>query len=627
MTHNPSNGDWPRVYERDADGLGLGREDWRAGWDRGARCPPDPKADNTPGMRGWRELGVVEGDRSWRELHGKRRQAVRLLRRAGYVARYRWSREEIGVRQVGEHLLPDVRYSCGPADGLQAVDPWEEADKLSGCGSSWFSQLRSTSTGPAILPLPRLCGRGHICPVCASVGARGRTRALAEVAGADVAAGRGQVALLTLTQRAAAGESLAAALDRFRCAWQRMTRGRPGRRFKALVPGWYMGLEVTRGAGAGPTVQGPHWHLHAHVLILLDTDCLEEARRVLAKMWESSSEAAAAAAGLPGYGWDPVAGVTKACSRRIEADADGTHQTNHPEWLHGPDGALAQGWPCQERNGWECWQEPSHRVQARIAAGDYSGPWLQVLPDDDADELRRHAYQAAKYATKTAELHPVPLAEFLAAAHGRRWHQGGGLWRSVRSRADDLAALLTDDAGDEERIDLGVGVVYTGHRDVPAVEKSIGAAGWMKQTTPPTTTPGPDGWEHARTAAAATWEREPERPPSRDADRLWFRLTQSDEAWNLAALAVEEGWGRYVDGWVRRKVPFRCIDAGGVVVGRRLVEILEFRHGLWIDPMHVHRLTVATLAGLRRGQGSGAEVPPAAEGNRHRQQQRDGRQQ
>lgn len=512
--------DWPTSWTAGADGFGLARQRWRAGWDRSRRPPPDPKLCATPGQRGdgWREVGLLAEDHRWREAHEKRRKALRLARKAGYFARRKWARSRVGVRQVGCHVVDDWRYTEGPAEGAQAVDPWSVADKLRGCGAQWYVQPRFRA-GPdplaclVPLPLPRMCGQVHACPVCAQLRSRSLAKAVRSVVSAD-SNGRA-VVFLTLTHRARADESLADAMERWRDGWQRMTRGRPGRRWKAAVDAYYYGIEVTRGEGSSADNPGPWWHLHAHLLVLLaDGEDAESFGRHVGPAWGAATAGAAEEAGRPGAGWDHLAG----CQRYSEDPIP--------------------GWTRRPRAGRSAWEEPAGEVRARVAAGDWSGPWLQSV--DLSDPQLPDVYQAVKYVTPVASLHPEPLAEFLATAHGRRWHQGGGEWRGVVKRAGELAAELSASADPDDRVDLGIGIARVAPGEVPDLDD---------------VSPG---------LGLAHGSPEPPSPTFR------FRLAGSPDAEQYAAWTALVGLGKVstVDGW-RTAV----VDRGGTPTEVRIPEI------------------------------------------------------
>jgi len=248
----------------------------------------------------------------------------------------------------------------------------------------------------AMLESPARCRRNHVCPVCAAVESMRRAAAVRAVVGLDLDGG-GALALVTFTQRAKEGESLQDALARWRRGWA-LALGRGGRvarRRKELLAGWYYGIEVTRGAAGRQRQAGKWWHVHGHAIVSM-LEPPEVVRAWLARRWRVSSAKAALEAGLDGYGWDPVAG-----------GAEGVELT---------------------------------------------GPWWVDV--DRADPVQ--VYQAAKYPTPAASLHPVPLAEFVAAAYRRQWHQAGGSLYGVMKLAETLdTGEAVDDGDGPARPDIG----------------------------------------------------------------------------------------------------------------------------------------------------------------------------
>jgi len=393
---------------------------WASGWSRDARCPPDRRGDGSPGGAGWRLLGHAAAP-EWREVHAERGRVVRLLRRAGYVARWRWARYRDGTRRCGPHVVQRWTYADGPAGGCEAVDPWRLAHRLGACAAAWYAQARITRADDLrMIAQPRPCGQSHVCPACASWTSWTLATALRAVVGAAREAGEVEgLALVTLTQRDREGATLRAELGRLLRAWQAMTRGRAGMEWRRRVSSWFYGIEVTRGAGGAGGALGVSWHAHLHVVIGADST---EVSRWIGERWATATEAAAVAEGAPGYGWAPGAGKVWAPDR-----AEG--------WIP----ALRPGWTAAEGHGWY------RSIGADLGA----------------------VYQAAKYPTPAVELHPVALAEFVSVAHGRRWHDGGGAWRGVRARAE---ALTPAEAAEAPGYDLGDGISRAGPRDAPALD-------------------------------------------------------------------------------------------------------------------------------------------------------------
>ena len=430
-------GDWTfgRGAPRGPTGLGLGRQKWADGWDRDARCPKDPKADSAPGMEPWRSCSLTAGRAWWLGAHDARRKAVRALRRAGYDARKLYGRRDNGFRQHGRHLAPSWVYTDGPAEGREAVDPWVRAAQLGECSARMVAQPRVAADGsPRMLPLPVGCGQHHICAVCASRRSRQLSTAVRAYVGAARAndcagcSGRGDgdcsclgdVALVTLTHRDRPGASLHDELERWRRAWRLMMRGRVGRRLRRYVLGWYYGLEVTRGAH--------WWHVHAHVIVGLRAGVDHAtARRVVALAWQASTDSASrTVSGHEHWGWDPYSG----CHAKGEGPAS---------------------------------------TRIRMESGDYAGGWWREIAADDDRQL----HEACKYPTPVGELEPLRLVEYLAASHGRRWHEGGWGWRSIRTEGEELGNELRD--ADDDR-DIGIPIASLAPGDCPPMDDI--APGW-----------------------------------------------------------------------------------------------------------------------------------------------------
>ena len=432
---------------------------WTPGWDRGERCPA---ASRTAAPRGgWRELGAVGGER-WHEMHEARRRVQNTLRRAGYVARHRWARED--TAPAGSDKARWV-YTSGPAAGRRAVDPWAMAAELSTCGAEWFAQARVTDGGELrAVALPRTCGRAHLCPVCAARESSTMAAALRSL----TVGGRG--ALVTLTHRDRAGRSLAQELDRLRSGMARLWSGRARAEWAARISGWWYGVETTYNE------KGGWWHVHAHIILkVADGIDDEAAARWVGERWAAASAAAAVEAGLPEWcGWDPSAGgVTWAsCSKR-------------PVWTTVDPSKARPGrrW----RTGGLVLSHEVHETAERWVTSD-GGWWAPV----DLSEPRS-VYQACKYPTPCVELGPVQLAEFCAAAHGRRWHDGGGEWRGVRARAAELAAgLVVDD--EAPGYDIGRNVSLCGPGEAPALDTVAPGLGTAHEVTAPELVPGVVGF-------------------------------------------------------------------------------------------------------------------------------------
>lgn len=437
---------------------------WARGWDRAEHAPADPGADASPGRRGWQAPdGRPVGD-GWREAHERRRVLVRACRRAGYVARHRWPRVERAryPRPDGSERVV-YEYEAGPARGSVAVDPWQVARRLQACGAVWEARLAVGPGGATVRAAPMACGMRHVCPVCAarrSAEIAGTLRdRIAGLAAAAAAAGAAapRLALVTLTQRAHAGEELAAALDRWRAGLRRLHRGRARAEWAGRIAGHYYGVEVTRGDG------GAWWHVHGHLVVIL-ADGVEHADAAawLGPAWRTASERSAVEAGRPGYGWDPVAG-----------------------------GVTAEA----------------------AAAGAWAGPWWREIDPADLAAV----YQACKYPTPISRLaDPAHLAEFLAVAHGRRWHEGGGLLRGLHAEADADEGPADEGAdGAADAVPVSVAGPRSPLVEHLAPELSAGPAGEVPRAVPRIEIERAEvwrrGWVAWRLAAAAVARHGPGR--------------------------------------------------------------------------------------------------------------------
>lgn len=480
------------------------------------------------------------GGQTWRNAHEDRAEAVELLRLAGYQARS-WSRERVGQRQVATHLVDDWRYLEGPAKGCQAVDPWDSAEHLAACGSDWHATIRRRRSadlghGLVALPLPHLCNRVHVCPVCAGLRSRAVAGALRRVLQADQSGA--PVYFVTLTHRARGGEPLTVALDRWRDAWRRMTRGRPGRRFASLVAGYYYGLEVTRGRRSSVTDCGRWWHVHAHVLVLGRQ--AEDLAPPLGALWR---QATASASGRDG--WHPPANMQRTSTTAVV------------------------GWRADVRPASTRWIEPMPLVEGRLAGGDWAGPWCQKIDLTDPDLPQ--VYQAAKYPTPVVALHPVALAEYLSAAHGRRWHQGGGAWRSVLRDAETLAREQLDEELPSGRVDLGDNVVRAGPGDCPRMaevverdlvdfllvdDPAVESWAWDLESDGYCTLHLRRGW---RNAVASRWEA-----PARVEKAGRWVTTAGPGRWVKARIVVPERqvWLRFSSSTVRARMDAILAELG-----------------------------------------------------------------
>ena len=547
---------------------------WAEGWDKHLDCPADPKMDASPGRKGWRELGHFSGE-VYRLKHDQRRQVVRALRRAGFASRHRWRRKARGTRVRGQSEVESFVYADGPAAGSEALDPWSVARSLSQC-SAWWGALPRWSKTRGILasPAPMLCGRGHMCPLCASF----RSRSVAAAIRHEVdARGSEGMRFGTLTQRAAPGVPLSEELDRLLDGWARMTRGRAGDLFRLVFAGTWRGMEVTRGAPAGhPSINrikdgstslpGPGLWWHAHLHVLLDVRppqdrWLEAERRAL------KQERKAAAAwmiyregmhldGHQGAWRDPA---WRAQAKRAEGRARYWRKLGQQARAIGPEpdawlgqlwqkasdraaraafprrnGEKLAEWRKRSDRGWDPhsglqrisdepvhgwhdlarneddegnpapgpWAEPKGSTNERRLGGDWSGPWYKRIDGDEAERKRR-VYQAAKYPTPMCSLAPVQLAEFVAVAYMRRWHQGAGRFRGVIKRAKALEAVLVD-TGSLGAQDPGVPLASFCPGKCPGLDDLDRRAGWASapKLDPANQAPGdqPISWKLAESA-------------------------------------------------------------------------------------------------------------------------------
>ena len=356
------------------------------GWRRLAAAPPDPKGDASPGRRGWRSGPLAPLSAELMQRHDERRRVVRRLRRAGYPAR--------------REAVTEGRFTTGAVSGLKACDPWSLARDLDQCQAALGVALHENGASAA----PFACNRRALCPVCAHRWGAQRAAAARAALAAPLAEGRG-LALMTLTQRDRDGEPLQAAAGRLRAALRGL---RKSREWRHVVEGALVGHEVTSRAA------GRRWHPHAHVIVVVREGVNAEAARAdLGRAWRRVSAAAAAAAGLDGYGWAPAAGG--------------------------------------------CRVAKTGRVRA------WAGGWWRAMTDLEAVK------QATKYATPIVEIDdPRALFEFCAYAAGRRWSEGLGSLRGY------MAAALDDDSADEgatldARADLGPRITQWGPGRAPAL--------------------------------------------------------------------------------------------------------------------------------------------------------------
>lgn len=393
---------------------------WLDGWDREARCPPsvDRGADNAaaPGGREWREVGSF-GGASWRESHAARVAVYATLREAGYIARKRWRKV---VKVNADNVRPtrdNARYVDGPAAGCEAVDPWRVASAIRGCCGSWYAQLRVTTTLNArVIGLPRACGQGHVCPYCAASISKARAGALRTVIAEEVASGTLSGSVALVTLTHRAIPG--ESLQAARARWKGAWRRMTGGRNGA---GFRDHFPATfYGIEATFNRRARSWHVHGHVIVD-SANGHREGSATLGAWWRWATERESA-----GNGWDPRAGG-------CHVDATGSVLSWHGEW------------------------------------------WRPIDHDDPAA-----IYQAAKYPTPLVTLDAPQVAEFVAVAWRKRWHDGTGRWRGVLSLADMIqaGAPSASETGDPA-YDVGENVTDGSPGGAPALDQvctSIGRA-------------------------------------------------------------------------------------------------------------------------------------------------------
>lgn len=391
--------------------------EWAEGWDRFRSCPRDPKADPTPGARGyWRTPRGVGPSAEAQAAHDRRRQIVRILRRAGYEAR-KWPVGPIGADGW-------QRYEGGPAEGRRAVDPWELARDLHRCEANWAANLAIGKRGARVVPVPIACHRLHLCPVCAGRRSAALADALrARIAGIERPDSWSGRALITLTQRADPAETLAQASERLRRAVRRLEKTE---QWKTAVLGSFIGYEVTYREGRG-------WHAHAHVVIVSQRERMATIRGDIGRMWREITDKV-----KPGYGWEPAAGgcgIWPAKPRKAGLKVKELR-------------ALCAGW--MPRANFAKRADLEQAIAERDArwprVRSWDGPWFRVLDTD------REVFQACKYPSPAICLSAVALAEFVAFAHGRRFHEGSGELRGIMKDAKQIEQSTEEGAEEGEQI-------------------------------------------------------------------------------------------------------------------------------------------------------------------------------
>lgn len=387
---------------------------WRSGWDREEVIQASLlHAERSLGLLRYRSGGYAQGtahkqraiDLAW---------VVEVLRQAAYIQRaelaidLEWSEtRQAGVKADGTPNLYKVRRhdldpgahskSLAHLAGYEVVDCAHLAYRAARCEAHWRMSLRLGVPPLSVVSSPARCGLTKICPHCAHFRANRRAGEVRRAIEVGLEAGElEELALMTLTQRAEAGEKLWEAVLRFRGAMSRlMSRERMSdsrrRRWDATVAGLVWSVEVTRsweGKAEGTPQPSPAqcwWHVHAHAVVALRPGVTqEEAARSFGTTWERVS----ALESGPGRGWDPCAG----------------------------------GVP-EDRSRW--------------AVG---GWWRPIDPSN-----LREVYQATKYLCKPGSLNARELLEMLTVTRGKRWQGATGTFYGMVSADKDAP-----EEGDEE---------------------------------------------------------------------------------------------------------------------------------------------------------------------------------
>lgn len=139
------------------------------------------------------------------------------------------------------------------ACGHTAVDSAGVMVRVSGEGENRRAGFAGLST----------CGSVWACPVCAAKVAAERARELTQVLNWGTEEGL-RAALVTLTVRHHAGDSLASVWDAVSSGWARVTGGKAWKTAQERygIKGWARAVEVTHG--------GNGWHVHVHAVVLGD---------------------------------------------------------------------------------------------------------------------------------------------------------------------------------------------------------------------------------------------------------------------------------------------------------------------------------------------------------------------
>lgn len=137
------------------------------------------------------------------------------------------------------------------------------------------------------------CGLVWMCPECSvRIGAK-RAEEVATVLAHHLADG-GDPLLITLTMRHYLGHSLADCLKALSVAWEKVTQGRAAQDdYRMLgLRGWVRALEITHSVDNG-------WHVHLHILMVVEQGMSEEAIEALTGGWFSRWSAGLVKAGMP----------------------------------------------------------------------------------------------------------------------------------------------------------------------------------------------------------------------------------------------------------------------------------------------------------------------------------------
>ncbi len=381
------------------------RSRWRAGWDRSEQITGSLLDRLTRQLRRYRSGGYAQGPN-----HRQRAEdlgwIMEIVRQAAYIQRAdlaidpEWSEtRQAGTKTDGSANLYMVqRYDTDPGThhrslshlaGREVVDMGAIARRLSLCEAGWRLQARLKADGIAVVSTPIRCGLTRVCPHCALSRAITRAVQTRRAIERGIVEGEvGELALMTVTQRAEVGEALESAIARLRESMSRLiSRDRLSasrrRRWDALVSGVVWSVEVTRGwpgrdeGASQPPPDACWWHVHAHAVVTLRPGVTqEEAARELGATWERLS----AAESGPDRGWDPCAG----------------------------------GVP-EDRSRWA------------------TGGWWRPIDPSSMKEV----FQATKYLCKPGSLGARELLEVLTVTRGQRWQGATGLFHGMVSAAAD----------------------------------------------------------------------------------------------------------------------------------------------------------------------------------------------